>query len=143
MVHLAIASLLLLAKIKRKKEIIMKTLLKLLILIFPLFLFAAPDLTVTNLHLTSPNDGRSNPTFAWDVNANASGYEVSSDSGLNWTDVGNVTTYTFRGLSNGNYNVVVRAYASAVSVPLFGGLGVLLLVTLFGITATRRIKANS
>ncbi len=107
---------------------------------------STPDLTVTNLHMTSPNDGRPNPSFAWDANANAVGYQISSDGGLNWIDIGLITSYTFSGLVDGNYNIVVRAYAdsavSSVAVPLFGGFGALLLTALFGLVALRRIREN-
>lgn len=109
------------------------------LLLLPIFLFAAIDLTVTNLQMTSPNDGRPNPTFAWDSNPGADGYQISSDGGLHWIDVGNVTVYTFSGLTAGSYNVVVRAYTSSISVPLFGMVGVLALASLLGLTATRRM----
>ncbi|MBN2894661.1 MAG: hypothetical protein JXK05_02045 [Campylobacterales bacterium] len=116
----------------------MKTLMKLLLFLFPLYMYAA-NVTVSNLHLTSADDGRPNPSFAWDANPDADGYEVSSDGGLHWVDVGNVTAYTFSNLSSGNYAVVVRAYTFAVSVPLFGAAGALLLALLFGVGAHRRL----
>ncbi len=71
---------------------------------------SSSGLDVSNLHLTSPNDRRANPSFAWDVAINADGYEISTDGGLNWMDIGNVTSYTFSGLSDGNYDVFVRGY---------------------------------
>ncbi len=73
---------------------------------------SSSGLDVSNLHLTSPNDRRANPSFAWDVAINADGYEISTDGGLNWMDIGNVTSYTFSGLSDGNYDVFVRGYAN-------------------------------
>ena len=103
------------------------------LLLLPFFLFAAVDLTVTNLHMTSLSDSRPNPSFAWDANPNAAGYQISSDGGLHWIDVGNVTTYTFAGLVPGNYSVVIRAYALAAEVPLFGLPGFAALALLFGL----------
>jgi len=106
----------------------------------PLYLFGA-DLTVTNLHLSSPDDGRVNPTFAWDSNPSAHGYEISSDGGLHWNDVGLVTEYTFAHLAGGTYAVVIRAYQNnAVDVPLFSRVGMFLLLSLFGIVGIRKLR---
>ena len=118
----------------------MKKIITLLLILLPLYLFGA-DLTVTNLHLSSPDDGRTNPTFAWDSNPNAHGYEISADGGLHWSDVGLVTQYTFPNLVGGAYTVVVRAYQNnAVNVPLFGGVGIFLLLSLFGIIGIKKLR---
>ena len=118
----------------------MKKIITLFMILLPLYLFGA-DLTVTNLHLSSPNDGRTNPTFAWDSNPNAHGYEISSDGGLHWSDVGLVTQYIFPNLVGGTYTVAVRAYQNnAVNVPLFGGVGMFLLLSLFGIAGIRKLS---
>lgn len=112
----------------------------LFLLFLPLFLFGAPDLTVTNLHMTTPDDGRPNPAFVWDANGYADGYQISSDDGVHWIDVGSATVYTFSGLSDGDYSVVVRAYARSHAIPIFGAAGMLALVSLLGLTAMRRIR---
>jgi hypothetical protein len=92
----------------------------LLLAIVPSYLLAvSPDLSVTNLRMTSTDTGASssdgiinynNPSYAWDANANALGYQISKDNGVNWTDLGNTTTHTFSGLTDFVYPVVVRAY---------------------------------
>ncbi len=38
------------------------------------------------------------------------GYQFSKDGGTNWTNIQTGNTYTFSGLTSGNYNIKVRAY---------------------------------
>ena len=64
----------------------------------------------------TPGDGE--VTLSWTAPEDDGGgvisrYEVSSDNGVNWTNAGLVTTYTFTGLTNGiEYTFKVRAVNS-------------------------------
>lgn len=108
----------------------------------PVLLFGAYDLAVTNLQMTSPGDGRSNPAFVWDANIHANGYQISSDGGVHWIDVGKATEYTFNALSDGSHTVVVRAYVNNTTVPLFGAVGILALASLLGGLAALRLRRS-
>ena len=66
---------------------------------------ATRDLHIANgiqiaLNWTAPLSDGGSPIIA---------YEVSSDGGTNWVDIGNVMTHTFSGLSSGTHNIRVRA----------------------------------
>jgi hypothetical protein len=86
-----------------------------------------------------------NPTYEWDSNPNATGYQISSDNGVHWTDIGKITSYTFEGLPNDSYYVVVRAYvdrATSVAIPLFGPLGAIVLMILLGASSIKRMHLH-
>lgn len=83
----------------------------------------------TNDSGSSNSDGFTNlqPAASWMVVAGATSYELSTNSGTSWTDVGNVTSGQFGAgafpavLTNGNtYGLQVRAKAAGVSGPATG-----------------------
>jgi len=135
----------------------MKFFLLLYFIFFPLTLICdAPiDLSIKNFRMSSLDDGGfdydgtityNNPTYEWDLNPNATGYQISSDKGVHWTDIGITTSYTFDGLANDSYYVVVRAYmerTTSIAVPLFGPLGGIILVILLGASSINRIRFNN
>ena len=73
--------------------------------------------TAPQYFTATPGDGE--VTLSWTAPEDDGGgvisrYEVSSDNGVNWTNAGLVTTYTFTGLTNGiEYTFKVRAVNSA------------------------------
>ncbi len=77
------------------------------------------DMTAPTLDITSPSDGSifdtDSVSVSWTGSDETSGighYEVRIDGG-SWTDVGNNTTHTFSGLSDGNHTVDVKAVDNA------------------------------
>ena len=79
---------------------------------------APSSFALTNDSGSDGTDGITNvqPAVSWSADATATSYETSTD-GTSWTDVGNVTTYTFSGLSNGAKTLQVRSKNSAGTGP--------------------------
>lgn len=71
--------------------------------------------------LTSSNVSTGGFTVSWSAATDAvgvTGYEISKDSGSTWTNIGNVLTYTFTGLTAGTaYPVRLLAYDAAGNRP--------------------------
>ncbi len=74
-----------------------------------------PPAAPVNVRRTTPNNDNT-PSIVWDVDADAAGYELSTDSG-DWQDIGNVNSYTWTFLlADGSHTVSLQARDAAGNV---------------------------